>query len=165
MDEFRKQLKIISGGQTGVDRAALDVALYLDIEHGGWCPKGRRSEAGPIPEIYDLRETESRDYTVRTEQNVIDSDGTLILFYDEVSGGTALTRRLCERHARPCLCVDLRTFDEEASEDESGLVQSAQDWIKKSNLTVLNVAGPRASSSAEIANSATAFLLQVFRSA
>ena len=93
-------VKIISGGQTGVDRAALDVAVELEIPHGGWCPKGRLAEDGRIPDSYKLRETTSREYAVRTEQNVLDSDGTLILYRESISGGTELTLRLAEKHRR-----------------------------------------------------------------
>ena len=157
-----KNLKIVSGGQTGVDRAALDVALYLGIDHGGWCPLGRRSECGAIPEIYQLKETDSRDYAVRTEKNVIESDGTLILYSAVLRGGTALTYRLCEQHCRPSLLVDLVEFDDSISQEHES-VQTVLDWIELSNLSVINVAGPRASSVDGIGNSATAFLLQVFR--
>ena len=106
MAEFRIE-KVVSGGQTGVDRAALDVAIYLDIPHGGWCPRGRRAEDGRIPETYQLRETSSRDYASRTEQNILDSDATLILYAKKLSGGSGLTLRLAQQHRRPVLCVDL----------------------------------------------------------
>ena len=86
--------KVISGGQSGVDRAALDVAIELGIPHGGWCPAGRRSEDGTIAPIYQLQETNSRNYAKRTEKNVLDSCGTLILYRHAISGGTALTQRL-----------------------------------------------------------------------
>lgn len=91
-------IKIISGGQTGVDRAALDAALQLGIPCGGWCPKGRKAKDGPIPDRYPLKETESGSYPVRTEMNVRDSDGTLILTWGRPTGGTALTVRLARRH-------------------------------------------------------------------
>jgi hypothetical protein len=91
MGNQKQGFKIISGGQTGVDRAALDAALALNIPCGGWCPKGRKAEDGPIPERYPLQETSSADYRVRTEKNVTDSDGTLILTRGPVTGGTAYT--------------------------------------------------------------------------
>ena len=98
--------KIVSGAQTGVDRAALDAAIFLNIPHGGWCPRGRRAEDGAIPAVYQLKETTERNYAVRTEKNVVDSDGTLILFLKQISGGTELTEKLTKKHRRPLLCVD-----------------------------------------------------------
>ena len=96
---------IVSGGQTGVDRAALDVAIAIGIGHGGWCPAGRLSEDGTIPSRYDLQETDSPEYPVRTEKNVIDSDATLLLYEGRLKGGTLLTRRICVRHGKPDLVV------------------------------------------------------------
>ncbi len=84
--------KIVSGGQTGVDRAALDAAIKLGIAHGGWVPKGRLAEDGPLPETYRMRETASAAYSERTERNVIDSDGTLIISRGELTGGSEATR-------------------------------------------------------------------------
>src|SRR6266851_4977853 len=95
--------KIISGGQTGVDRAALDVALELGIPCGGWCPKGRRAEDGRIPKRYPLVETPTPAYPVRTEWNVRDSDGTLVLARGQASGGTALTIEFATDYGKPCL--------------------------------------------------------------
>lgn len=91
--------KIVSGGQTGVDRAGLDVAIQLGIDHGGWCPKGRRAEDGRIPGCYQLAEADSDEYAFRTERNVVDSDGTLILFFATLRGGTELTYRLARSTA------------------------------------------------------------------
>ena len=99
--------KIISGGQAGVDRAALDAAIALNMPHGGWCPRGRLAEDGRISDRYRLRETDSSDYAVRTERNVLDSDATLVLCRGEPRGGTLLTIRLAQRHGRPHLAVDL----------------------------------------------------------
>jgi hypothetical protein len=99
--------KIISGGQTGVDRAALDVALELGLPCGGWCPKGRRAEDGKIPGRYPLEETSSAEYPVRTQLNVEDSDGTLILSWGSPTGGTALTIKLARRLKKPYLLIDL----------------------------------------------------------
>ncbi len=147
--------KIISGGQTGVDRAALDVAIYLGIEHGGWCPAGRRSESGKIPAVYQLTETAKRGYQIRTEQNVVQSDGTLILYHKEMSGGTALTWRLAERHRRPCIRFDLATDEPERSLQYREFVE----WVKQKNIGVLNVAGPRESSCEGIGRLAESFLI------
>ena len=92
--------KIISGGQTGADRAALDVAMELGIPHGGWIPQGRRTEEGKLPEGYRLRETKSIDYAQRTGLNVVDSDGTLIASHGELAGGSALTQKMAAKRTR-----------------------------------------------------------------
>ena len=99
--------KIVSGGQTGVDRAALDVALELGVACGGWCPKGRRAEDGTIAERYPLTETSTRAYPERTRRNVLDSDGTLILARGRPTGGTALTIKIAAETGKPCFIVDL----------------------------------------------------------
>jgi len=101
-DEFT----IVSGGQTGADRAALDYAIQHGIPHGGWCPRGRLAEDGPLAEIYRLRETPSRQYAERTRWNVRDSDATLVFTLSaETSGGTALTIELAQRQGKPCLHI------------------------------------------------------------
>ena len=102
------QVDAVSGGQTGVDRAALDIALELGIPCGGWCPKGRLAEDGPLPERYPLQETPSSQYPQRTEWNVRDSDGTLILTFGDPTRGTALTIQIAERLKKPCLTVNLK---------------------------------------------------------
>jgi len=140
---------IISGGQTGVDRGALDAALRLGIEHGGWCPKGRLAEDGCIPPLYQLRETTSAEYPQRTERNVIDSDGTLILYRSRMYGGTRLTHRLTRKHAKPSLRVDL------SDDPDAGAVRS---WLAERGIEVLNVAGPRESSAPGIADETSEFL-------
>ncbi len=89
--------RIVSGGQTGVDRAALDVAIARRLPHGGWCPRGRRAEDGAVPARYALREHASPDYAARTERNVVDSDATLVLAIGSPTNGTALTVRLAAR--------------------------------------------------------------------
>src|SRR5664280_2425978 len=100
-------MKIISGGQTGVDRGTLDAAIAMGVPHGGWCPRGRLAEDGRIADCYQLRETDSPDYPSRTEQNVLDSDATLILYRGRIAGGTEFTLRLAEKHERPHRIVDL----------------------------------------------------------
>lgn len=131
-------LKIISGGQTGADRAALDFALSHRIPHGGWIPKGRRAEDGKIPAEYDLRETASRRYAVRTERNVLDSDGTLIVSQGDLTGGSALTESLAEAHKKPYIHIDLNRL----SPQEAG--RTVRRWILRHRPVVLNVAGQRA---------------------
>ena len=148
--------KIVSGGQTGVDRAALDVAIFLEIEHGGWCPLGRRAEDGRIPARYRLKQTRARDYSVRTEKNVVESDGTLILYHRRMTGGTELTRKLTLKHRRPVLCVDL----ESATEIQE---RQLEYWIADHQIRVLNVAGPRESTCVGIAQLAERFLVTAFR--
>jgi predicted Rossmann fold nucleotide-binding protein DprA/Smf involved in DNA uptake len=99
--------QVVSGGQTGVDRAALDAALEAGIPCGGWCPKGRIAEDGRLPSRYPLRETPSDSYAQRTEWNVRDSDGTLILTRGALDGGTALTEKCASKLGRACLVIDL----------------------------------------------------------
>jgi hypothetical protein len=128
--------QIVSGGQTGVDRAALDAALAHDVSVGGWCPRGRRAEDGPIPERYPLQETPSAAYEQRTAWNVRDSDGTLIVTDGTLEGGTALTMREARRQGRAVLHV--RTSDPVP-------VEMIRAWGEDHDVRVLNVAGPRAS--------------------
>ena len=133
--------KITSGGQTGVDRAALDAAMVLGLKMGGWCPKGRLAEDGKVPNKYPLQEMDTSEYPARTEQNVIDSDGTLIVFWGKMSGGTALTFECASRHKRPCF-----SFNMERPPAKNEFLK----WIEENKIENLNVAGPRGSRSAEI---------------
>ena len=129
--------RIISGGQTGVDRGALDAAIALGIAHGGWCPLGRRAEDGRIPSHYRLDEVETADYAARTEKNVIHADATLILHRQILQGGTLLTRRFAKQHNKPFLVIDL---------EQILTTEIASNWIEDQRVKVLNVAGPRESS-------------------
>jgi hypothetical protein len=131
--------RIVSGGQTGVDRAALDVAIKLGISHGGWVPRGRLTESGPLPQKYHLKETSSSQYSVRTKKNVVETDGTLILSHGALTGGTEYTRKMAIRHGRPCLHIDL--FQTAAFHAATAINQ----WIRQKNIEILNVAGARAS--------------------
>lgn len=145
---------IVSGGQTGVDRAALDAAISVGMPISGWCPRGRRSEDGQIPEQYALKETVSRNYAVRTEWNIRDSDGTLIIAMKTLTGGTRLTWQLAKKHGKPCHVVHLReSSGEELFSDQNSTTErccAVVEWIRKNRIRVLNVAGPRASSHPEI---------------
>jgi hypothetical protein len=145
----KRPKRIVSGGQTGVDRGALDAAIARGVPHGGWCPRGRRAEDGTIPAIYRLMETDSPKYAVRTRRNVVDSDATLILHRGPFGGGTELTRRLAERHGRPCLLVDL---------ESPPTLATVRRWLAKHQVEVLNVAGPRESQCPGIAAEATEYL-------
>jgi hypothetical protein len=141
--------KIVSGGQTGVDRAALDVALELGLPCGGWCPKGRRAEDGPLPERYPLRETASAAYPARTALNVREADGTLILTRGEPDRGTALTACLAEQYRKPYLSLDLTQRPDP---------KEVLAWAAAHGVRILNVAGPRESSQPGIYDQAKAFL-------
>jgi len=148
-------MKVISGGQTGVDRAALDAAQELGLDCGGWCPRGRRAEDGRIPDRYPLCETASADYPSRTAANVRDADATLVLTLGRGrSRGTALTRRLAEDQGKPMLEVHLAG----ASRPET-----VQEWLEGLGVGTLNVAGPRESEEPDIYQRAREFLLQVLR--
>jgi hypothetical protein len=131
--------KIVSGGQTGADRAALDFAIKMDLPHGGWVPKGRLAEDGPLPAKYRVEEMPTDSYPERTEQNVIDSDGTLIVSHGKLTGGSKLTDDLAYKHKKPCLNIDL---------DETSVMEAASqvfDWVLGNRIKVLNVAGPKES--------------------
>jgi hypothetical protein len=147
-----RPLRIVSGGQTGVDRAALDVAIALGIPHGGWCPRGRRAEDGPIAARYAMQEHTSADYDARTEANVVDSDGTLILYRGALEGGTKLTRELAERHRKALFVVEL---------GEAPDPVAVRRWIDGERIAVLNVAGPRESGRRGICREAREFLTRV----
>jgi hypothetical protein len=134
-----KALKITSGGQTGVDRAALDIALTHGIECGGWCPAGRLDEFGRIPNHYPVHELQSGGLTERTLQNVKDSDGTVVMYPRELRGGTEQTVRFCLELNRPHQLIDaLRVATEEAA-------KLIADFVRKNKIGILNVAGPRQS--------------------
>jgi predicted Rossmann fold nucleotide-binding protein DprA/Smf involved in DNA uptake len=144
--------RVISGGQTGVDRAALEAALALGLACGGFCPRGRRAEDGTIPARYPLTETRSRDYRVRTRRNVLAADATLVLARGRLAGGSALTRRLALAAGKPCLVVDLAAAPAAAA---------VRRWLRANRVRVLNVGGPRASTHPGIHAEALAFLLHV----
>lgn len=152
-----KITKIISGGQTGADRAGIDVAIDLGIDYGGSIPEGRRTEDGTLPERYDkIIELKSKSYPVRTEKNIADSDATVIFTLGKMGSGSALTLRFAQQHNKPCLHIDLgKTQDDEA-------VKKISDWIDEVKPDILNVAGSRESTSKGIYNRTYDILRKVF---
>ena len=145
-------VKVISGGQTGVDRAALDEALELGLEIGGYCPRGRKAEDGRIPDKYPLTEMSSSDYVVRTRQNILRSDHTLILFSRPMTPGTRLTERLCEDGRKSFTKIDLGDLNDVVYEQ-------VRDEIK--DVEVLNVAGPRESKRPGVYKQARGFMRHI----
>ena len=131
--------RIVSGGQTGADRGGLDAAIELEIPHGGWCPRGRRAEDGRIPSGYELEETESSRYEVRTERNVASSDATVVFTRGAPTGGSALTVAMARKHGKPCLPVDV----ERVSTDDAAARLRA--FVLEQQVEILNVAGSRES--------------------
>ena len=132
-------MKIIAGGQTGVDRAALDVALKHGIDAGGSCPTGRLDEFGRIPDCYPLKELENGGFTERTLQNIKDSDGTVVVYSGKPSGGTEQTVRFCIEQRRPRLLIDASKIP---IEEAAKLIA---DFVREKQIDILNVAGPRES--------------------
>jgi hypothetical protein len=152
-------LTIISGGQTGADRAALDFAIARGIEHGGWCSAGRRAEDGPLDAKYQLAETESARYRVRTVRNVRDGDATLILNLGELEGGSRETQRIAERQGKSVrvVQVDAPTTDAELHE--------LREWLRVNAVARLNVAGPRESKRPGVYQAALSLLERLFPTA
>lgn len=134
--------RIISGGQTGADRAGLDLAIFLSIEHGGWCPRNRRAEDGAIPYHYNLQETKDDDYPERTECNILDSDATIIFSKKKLGGGSNLTINLCQQHNKPYLLVRYQNVKTAAN--------FVREFLTRNKPVTLNVAGTRYSHFPEI---------------
>ena len=151
--------KIVSGGQTGADRGALDAAIELGIPHGGWCPNGRKAEDGAIPAHYQLREHESSSYLARTEANVVDSDVTVILTMGPLKGGSLKTKEFAQEHRKPHLHIDL---DEKMVDQAAG---ATWRWLGSDDQEplVLNVAGNRESKSPGIRDVTFFVIRQVLR--
>jgi hypothetical protein len=148
---------VVSGGQTGVDRAALDAAAAAGLARGGFCPRARAAEDGPIPAAYPLRETPSADPAERTSWNVRDSDATLALTRGAPRGGTALALERARELGRPALRLDL------AALAPADAARSARAWLRRERVGVLNVAGPRESEAPGIYAEARALLEEVLR--
>jgi hypothetical protein len=138
--------RIVSGGQTGADRAGLDAAIACGILHGGWCPKGRKAEDGPIPEHYQLKETAGASYLARTERNVKQSDGTVIFTMGELTGGSLRTADFARRHGKPWIHLDLSQLDSQQA------TAALASFVAQYEVRVLNVAGSRGSSNPTLAD-------------
>jgi len=154
-------IKVISGGQTGVDRAALDAAMDVGFDVGGWCPRGRKALDGVIPTKYPLKETKGASYQTRTKWNVRDSDATLILSLGEPSGGTALTIKQCEKLGKPFYVHKLNSEygTYVGGEGTGGVIY----WMSGLDIQVLNVAGPREGKYFPVYDQAYGFLTDLFR--
>jgi len=138
--------KILSGAQTGADRAALDWAIFRDIPHGGWCPKGRKAEDGVIPPQYQLTETPSASYLQRTEWNVRDSDGTVIFtMAAKLAGGSKRTAEFAAKHGKPLLHISYAGSYERPGERLAA-------FVRENNIKTLNVAGSRGSKEPKVAS-------------
>ena len=136
--------KIISGGQTGVDQGALDAAIKYSYPYGGWIPKGRLTENGPLPDEYKLKEMPNKNYPDRTEKNVLASDGTVIITHGKLTEGSALTKKFAQKHKHPYLHIDLNKTPAFIAASE------INNWVIKHGIEILNVAGSRASKDSEI---------------
>ncbi len=149
-------LEIVSGGQTGADRAALDAALAAGVPCGGWCPRGRWAEDGALPARYPLRETPGADPAERTRRNVDDADATLVLTAGPVAGGTALACAHARSRGRPLQVVDPL---------EPGALEAIRGWLERHQVRRLNVAGPRESEAPGIQRAAEGWLRGVLGAA
>ena len=152
IEKMTNAKKIVSGGQTGVDRAALDVAIELGIQHGGWVPAGRLAEDGIIPECYNVLETPSSDPAQLTEWNVRDSDAMLIISNGRLIGGSQLTLEMAKKYEKHYLHMDLSVVT------ETEAINQINDWLNSLDCKVLNVAGPRNSEDSEMYQNAKIIL-------
>ena len=134
-------MKIISGGQTGVDRAALDAALDLGLPCGGYCPLGRKAEDGMIPEKYPLQSLPSPNYKARTLKNVLEADATLIIYHTRLKGGTRLTADMCRNHHKPMMIIDAASQPKQQAKKRA--IESILKFIVCNHFGIVNVAGPR----------------------
>lgn len=147
--------QLIAGGQTGVERAALDAAINAGVAIGGWCPKTRKAEDGVIPEMYPLTETFVAEYDQRTEWNVRDSDGTLTIIWGTINGGSKLTKNCCDHYQKPFLIVDLN--------EPNTNFDTIVEWLTENKIRVLHVEGPRESHCEGIYEIAKLFISELLR--
>lgn len=146
--------KIISGGQTGVDRAGLDAAMEVGLPVGGYVPKGRLAEDGKVPDKYPMTEMGSRDYKAKTKKNVLESDGTLIINIGPMKTGTALTAKIAQENNKPLMIVQL---------DQDYQTGAVLVWLNENLIEILNIAGPRESKIPGIHDQAKRFLLNIIK--
>ena len=146
--------KVISGGQTGVDRAGLDAGIEIGLPIGGYVPKGRLAEDGQVPDKYPMTETGSKDYKERTKRNVLESDGTLIINIGPMVSGTALTARIALELNKPLMIVQL---------DQTCQTSAVIDWLDENQIQILNIAGPRESKIPGIYEQTKMFLIKVLK--
>ncbi len=149
--------KIVSGGQTGVDQAALDAAIAHGVDYGGWLPVGRRTENGPLPARYRMNVLSFGGYPHRTRRNVLDSGATLIIANGPLTGGSALTAKIARSEGKPFMFVDLTKFGKKES------VVFVNEWLHKNRPEILNIAGPRASSDETIYETAFNLIGELLR--
>lgn len=149
--------RIISGGQTGVDQAALDAAIASGVSHGGWLPAGRKTEEGPLSTKYELIEMQTSSYRQRTRKNVMEADATLIISRGQLTGGSALTATIASELHKPWLHIDFNLHGHLAA------VNKVKSWLRDYSTDVLNVAGPRASSDKTIYRDAFHLLAEVLK--
>ena len=136
--------KIISGCQSGADIAGIDAAIMNGFPYGGWVPKGRKTENGPLPLKYSVQEMPTSGYPKRTEKNIVDSDGTVIFTHGKLSGGSALTKKYAVKHQKPWIHFDMMSKTPEAAALELA------EWTKQNCVEILNVAGRSASKDEKI---------------
>jgi predicted Rossmann fold nucleotide-binding protein DprA/Smf involved in DNA uptake len=149
--------RIISGGQTGVDQAALDAAIASGVSHGGWLPAGRRTENGPLSRRYEMQEMPSPSYPQRTRKNIVEADATLIISRGQLTGGSALTAAIAAEVKKPYLHIDLQR------QDHGSAAVLIKRWLHDCDVDVLNVAGPRASSDECVYSDAYCLVVEVLK--
>ena len=153
MKKSRRVSKIISGGQSGVDRSALNFSIKHTIPHGGWCPKNRWAEDGPIPSLYNLKETNEESPEHRTLKNILSSDGSLIIYKVIKDEGTLKTIKFCKQNNKTLFEIDISEKTEK---------EKFKSWLNSNNIKILNIAGPRESNSLGIYNKTTPLLEYLF---
>lgn len=154
--------KIVSGGQTGADTGGLDAAIWCEVPHGGWCPKGRLCEEGEISPQYLLAEMTTKEYLKRTEANVVDSDITLVFTHGEPTGGSKRTIELAEKHGRPVFNIDPgRKTRQSIPELGALLLGNEKDQANLPKECIINIAGSRESGTPGIAREVMVWVIEL----